>query len=133
MFEAIPVNFGMIRYFLDMLIHKPEHNTLVVGKRLDGNELFIVPLVDDARVAGFYVYPNCRFFFWRKWSLRKEFFYVFKLETSTTMDPNGMLCDGGSALTENELRIYKKYGYKVIVKTRLRNYVVPATFKLNDA
>jgi len=53
MIESIPVNFGAIRYFLDMLRHKPEHNTLVVGKQFDSNKLFAVALVDDAKIAGF--------------------------------------------------------------------------------
>ena len=65
---AFPVNFRVIKYFLDMLRNNPEHNTLVVGKRFDSNLLFASALVSGAKISGFYVYPNCRFFFLRRWT-----------------------------------------------------------------
>ncbi|OCH03238.1 hypothetical protein [Aliivibrio fischeri] len=132
MFESIPINFGVIRYFLDMFMQKPEHNTLVVGKRIDNNELFAVALVDDAKISGFYLYPNCRLFFWRRWSMRKECIYVFDVKTDSTIDPNDIFSDA-YPLTKKEERIFKKYNYKVIVKTRLRNYTISDSFKLSGA
>ncbi|HDZ9338499.1 TPA: hypothetical protein RUZ37_003673 [Vibrio cholerae] len=132
MIESIPVNFGAIRYFLDMLRHKPEHNTLVVGKQFDSNKLFAVALVDDAKIAGFYVYPNCRLLFWRRWSMRRECIYVYDVKTDSAIDPNSFFSDA-YPLSEQESRIYRKYGYNVIVKTRLRNYSISDTFRLDDA
>ncbi|OXX55045.1 hypothetical protein B9J80_06100 [Vibrio sp. V12_P9A6T4] len=132
MIESIPINFGAIRYFLDMLRHKPEHNTLVVGKRLDSNRLFAIALVDDAKIAGFYVYPNCWLLFWRRWSMRRECIYVYDVKTDSTINPNEFFSDA-YPLSVKESRVYRKYGYKVIVKTRLRNYSISDTFWLDDA
>ncbi|MFH4576501.1 hypothetical protein WMQ62_23070 [Vibrio diabolicus] len=114
-----------------MLRHKPEHNTLVVGKCFDSNELFAAALVDDAKIAGFYVYPDCRLLFWRKWLMRKECIYVFNVKTDTTLNPNDFF--DSYPLSKQETEIFKKYGYKVIVKTRLRNYSISDAFKLGDA
>ncbi|EGQ8107619.1 hypothetical protein I7096_005054 [Vibrio parahaemolyticus] len=114
-----------------MLRHKPEHNTLVVSKNIDNNELFVAPLVDGAKIAGFYVYPNCRLSFWRRWSMRKECIYVFDVKSSSTLNPNHFF--DAYPLSQRETEIFKAYGYKVIVKTRLRNYTVSDTFILDDA
>ncbi|PMO05160.1 hypothetical protein BCT19_11810 [Vibrio splendidus] len=129
MIEFMPVNFAAIRYFLDMLVHKPEHNTLVVGKCFDSNELFAAALVDDAKIAGFYVYPDCRLLFWRRWFMRKECIYVFDVKSDITLNPNRFF--DAYPLSSQELEIFKSHGYKIVVKTRLRNYTIPDKFILN--
>ncbi|ELV7515049.1 hypothetical protein QMU85_000001 [Photobacterium damselae] len=129
MIEPVPVNFSIIRYFLDMFRRNPEHNTLVVGKRFDDNHLFVAPLVNDAKIAGFYVYPNCRLLFWRRWSMRKSCIYILDIESTITLDPNNFFSDA-YPLSTKESTVYKKYGYKVIVKSRLRNYTISDTFQI---
>ena len=129
MIEAIPVNFSVVRYFLDMFRRNPEHNTLVVGKQLDNNNLFAAPLVNDAKIAGFYVYPNCRLCFWRRWRMRKECIYILDVNSTLELDPNDFFSDA-YPLSKSESKVYEKYGFKVKVKTRLRNYTISDTFRL---
>lgn len=131
MIETIPIKFSAIKYFLDMLRSKPEYNTLAVGKCFDNNNLFAIALVDDTKITGFYSYPKCCLKFWRRWSMRKEFIYVLDVKTDINLDPNDFFSDP-YPLTVEEQRVYKKYGYYVIVKTRFRKYNISGKFKLND-
>lgn len=129
--EPIAVGVSLFKPFLGFFKRtSPAFNTLVVGQRIDNKMLFAAALTEKPAIAGFIIYPAVRLSYWRRFTMRKEYIQVIKIENDIAIDMNNYFSDC-YPFTAKEKSVFKKYGYKVIVKAQMRNYDIKERFYLD--
>ncbi|MGR6830945.1 hypothetical protein [Aliivibrio wodanis] len=128
--EPIAVSISMIKPFLGFFKRtNPAFNTLVVGQRVDNQHLFAVALTENPAIAGYIIYPATTLSFWRRFTMRKEYILVTKIENDMSIDTNQFFSKD-HPFTPKERATYQKHGYKVIVKAQMRDYHIKERFDL---